>query len=126
MEVEKTLDALICFDITEGEHTLELRYFSNYHKWGIIISLSGLLLTIIYLFVDYKFLRPRLPRKRKNLEKKLELAAKREAERLAIEAAMEVKEACESVTEEATPGVADAESTAPIENTSEESPSREE
>lgn len=99
VEVEKTLDALVCFDITEGEHTLELRYYSDYHKWGAIISLGGLVLTVLYLLVHYFFLRPRLPAKRRALEEKLALMAKREAERLEIEAAMENASASEQDAE---------------------------
>ena len=89
VETQMTLDALVSFDITPGEHTIELRYFSNYHKWGMLISLGGLLLTILYLFIDYKFFRPRLGAKRKALEEKLEWLEKREAEKLEIESAKE-------------------------------------
>lgn len=87
VKIEKTLDALVSFDITPGKHTLELRYYSNFHKWGAIISLGGLLLTLLYLFVDYKFFRPRLPAKRRALEEKLAWIEKREAEQAEIEAA---------------------------------------
>lgn len=107
VEIGKTLDALVCFDITEGDHQLELRYFSGYHKWGVIISLGGLLLTALYLFIDYRFLRPRLPAKRKALEEKLALIEKREAERLAIEAAMANQSAQTQMVEVPQPPVSD-------------------
>ncbi len=92
VEPIKTLDALIAFDITEGEHEIELSYFSDYHKWGIIISLGTLALTAVLVVLDYKFLRPRLPEKRRRLEEKLALEARREEERLALEAAAAAKE----------------------------------
>lgn len=87
VEVEMTLDALIAFDITEGEHTIELRYFSSYHKYGILISVITLLLTALLFFLDYKFYQPKLPAKRRKLEERMALEARREAERLAVEAA---------------------------------------
>lgn len=100
VETQKTLDALVAFDITPGEHTLELRYFSDYHKWGVIISLCALGITLLYLFIDYKFVRPRLPKKRKLLEEKLEWIAKREAEALEIEAA-KAEETADIITAQA-------------------------
>lgn len=87
VEPVKTLDALISFNISEGEHTLELRYFNDYLKWGIVIACGGLLLTVLYFFIDFKFLRPKLPAKRLALEEKLLQEEKRRAERRAIEAA---------------------------------------
>ncbi|MBQ8382446.1 MAG: YfhO family protein [Clostridia bacterium] len=96
VEITQTLDALVAFDITEGEHTIELRYFSNYHKWGIIISLCTLALTVAVFFLDFKFLRPRLPEKRRKLEERLALEARREQERLAIEAAAEAAKIADS------------------------------
>lgn len=87
VEPTMTLDALISFDITPGDHEIELRYFSDYHKWGIVIALGSLALAVLLFFIDFKFLRPRLPAKRKKLEEKLEAEARREEERRAVEAA---------------------------------------
>lgn len=91
VDVEMTLDALIAFDITEGEHTVELRYFSSYHRYGVLISVFTLLLAVLLFFLDYKFYQPRLPEKRRQLEERLALEARREAERQAIEAAIEAE-----------------------------------
>lgn len=117
VEIEKTLDALVAFDITEGEHTIELRYFSDYHKYGIIISLSTLALAVLVFFLDFKFLRPRLPEKRRKLEEKLALEARREEERLAIEAAAEATRFAESSSETAAPAQASETATNKASNT---------
>ncbi len=98
VKIQKTLDALISFDITEGSHEIELRYFSSYHKWGIILSLTSLGVAILYFLLDWKILQPRLPAKRRALEAKLELAARREAERAAIEAAKAEEQSSNSQT----------------------------
>jgi uncharacterized membrane protein YfhO len=89
VELGKTLDALISFEITEGTHDIELRYFNDYLKWGIIISAVSLVLAVGVFVLDYTVLRKRLPEKRRRLEERLALEAKREAERAAIEAAAE-------------------------------------
>ncbi|MBQ7826712.1 MAG: hypothetical protein IJ386_00420, partial [Clostridia bacterium] len=47
-------------------------------------------------FLDFKFLRPRLPEKRRKLEERLALEARREQERLAIEAAAEAAKIADS------------------------------
>ena len=87
VKVKETMGALLAFDITEGEHTVEISYFSDYHKWGVIISLASLGLAVILFVLDYKFLQPKLPGKRRKLEEKMALEAAREAELLALEAA---------------------------------------
>lgn len=87
VELGKTMDALISFEITEGTHDIEMRYFNDYLKWGIIISVTSLLLAVGVFVLDFTVLRKRLPEKRRRLEEKLALEAKREAERAAIEAA---------------------------------------
>ncbi len=87
VEINKTMDALISFKITEGTHDIELRYFNDYLKWGIVISLVFLILTVGIFVLDFTVLRKRLPAMRKRLEDKLALEAKWEAERAALEAA---------------------------------------
>lgn len=92
IEYSKSMDALISFKITEGTHDIEFRYFNDYLKWGIVISVVSLLLTVGVFVLDFTVLRKRLPEKRRRLEEKLELEAKREAERLAVEAAAKAAE----------------------------------
>ncbi len=87
VEIKQTLDALVAFDITEGEHKIELHYFNDFHKWGTVISLCSLAVTVGIFILDFKLLRRRLPAKRLALEAKLAEDARREAERQAVEAA---------------------------------------
>ena len=89
VEINKTMDALISFKITEGTHDIELRYFNDYLKWGIVISLVSLIMAVGIFILDFTILRKRLPAMRSRLEEKLALEAKWEAERAEIEAAAE-------------------------------------
>lgn len=73
----KTLDALLAFEITPGSHTIELRYCSSYMTVGLVISIIGLVLGILLIVIDRRFLRPQLPAKRRAFE--LRLAQEEEA-----------------------------------------------
>ena len=65
VEIYKTLDALIAFDIDEGgEHTLELKYAPAIYKTGMILSLSGLGLFLLICVADFVIrllVRKRIP-----------------------------------------------------------------
>ncbi len=83
VELVKTLDALLAFDITPGDHTIELRYFSSYMRNGLIVSAVGLVMALLLWWINRRFLRPRLPAMRRAFEVRL---AKEEAARLEQEA----------------------------------------
>ena len=64
VEIYKTFDALIAFDIdTAGEHTLELKYSPKIYKVGITISVIGLIAFIAICAVDFVILRRRKKQK---------------------------------------------------------------
>lgn len=64
IEIYKTLDALMAFDISEvGVHTLELRYKPDIYSVGIIISICGLILFILICVVDFVFKKTLLKNK---------------------------------------------------------------
>lgn len=93
VEPIETLDALLAFEINPGNHKLELRYCSSYMVTGLVISIVGLAVGILLFWLDRRFLRPKLPAKRRAFEKRLE---KEEAIRLEKEALERARLAAEA------------------------------
>ncbi len=87
VEPIKTLDALLAFEITPGDHTLELRYCSDYMTAGLVISIAGLLIGILLWWIDRRFFRPKLPAMRRAFEKVLAQEEAIRKERDALELA---------------------------------------
>ena len=54
VEVYETLDALLAFDVTPGEHTLELRYLSRAIVWGRVFTAIGLAAFLLIVIFDKK------------------------------------------------------------------------
>jgi uncharacterized membrane protein YfhO len=80
VESYETLDALLAFDITPGEHSLEFVYRSSYMVGGWILSAVGIFLLILMLLLDHFWIQPRQKGKREAFEKKIaEQNAKKEA-----------------------------------------------
>lgn len=81
VEINKTLGALISFDITPGEHTLKFVYRSSYMIYGLVFTLIGAAVFFLLCYVDKKYRRPELATKRALFEKELsERAAAIEAQ----------------------------------------------
>ena len=60
VEIYKTFDALMAFDISSsGEHTLEFKYCPDIYVKSAVISVAGLLLFIVICFVDLVVFRKR-------------------------------------------------------------------
>ena len=54
VEIYKTLDALIAFDIpSAGEHTLELKYSPKIYTVGAILSVTGTLVFAVICLIDF-------------------------------------------------------------------------
>lgn len=108
VEPIRTLDALMAFEITPGQHTIELKYCSDYMVAGLVISIAGLVVGILLWWIDRRFLRRKLPAMRKAFEIQL---AKEEAARLEQEALERERLAAEAaaanVNAEPTEGDAD-------------------
>ena len=84
VEIYKTFDALMAFDIPSvGEHTLEFKYSPNIYVKGGIISILGLLLLIAICCLDFIVLRKRRIRATP-IYWELEDFERDESERLAI------------------------------------------
>lgn len=54
VETYKTVDTMLAFDITEGEHTIEMRYMPKEIIIGAIVSATGILLFIVLIIFDNK------------------------------------------------------------------------
>ena len=52
VEINKTCNALLSFDITEGEHYIEMKYCSNAMIYGAILSASGVALLVGMILLD--------------------------------------------------------------------------
>ena len=50
----KTLDCLIAIPLTEGEHTVTMKFFPAYFTQSIIISVCGFLALVLILILEYK------------------------------------------------------------------------
>ncbi len=53
IEGYETLDALLCFDLPEGEHTLTLRYMPKEYRVALILFLGGVSAFILILIGEY-------------------------------------------------------------------------
>ena len=53
VDIYKTCDALLAFDITEGVHTVEMKYFSKAMTVGLILSVSGLAIFVGMILLDH-------------------------------------------------------------------------
>ncbi len=49
----EVLGSLTAIELTEGEHTIEMKYFPWAVKWGIIISVSALALFLIVIIAEF-------------------------------------------------------------------------
>lgn len=59
VELIELANCLLGFEITEGEHTIEMRYFSKAMLQGIIFTSVGILLFAALIVVDHFYLAPR-------------------------------------------------------------------
>ena len=55
VDTYKVANALLAFDISEGEHTIEIKYSSAMFNVGIIISLFGLALFVVMCVFEKKY-----------------------------------------------------------------------
>ncbi len=51
---EKALDSLIAIPLDAGENTVAMQFSPNYYTLGIIISICGLLILLLIVFIEYK------------------------------------------------------------------------
>ncbi len=51
-------EAFLAFDITSGEHTIEMKYMPIEHLLGIIISIAGVILFILFILAHKKWGAP--------------------------------------------------------------------
>ena len=64
VEVYKSLDALLTFDVTSaGDHNIELKYMPDVYKTGIVISIAGIIAFIAICAADYVLRRTLLKNK---------------------------------------------------------------
>ena len=59
VETYKTLNALLAFDVEEGEHTVELRYFPKEYKFSLVLFAGGCALFLAILVWDFVLTRKR-------------------------------------------------------------------
>jgi len=57
VDIYEVCDSLIAFDITEGEHTIEMKYRSMYQIGGSLLFLAGLMLFAGWVVLDALVLR---------------------------------------------------------------------
>ncbi len=50
----KLLDSLIAVELPEGTHTVSMKFFPDYFKLGIIVSICGLLALVLVFMFEYK------------------------------------------------------------------------
>ena len=53
VETYQTLDALLAFDVEEGEHTIEMRYFPKEYKFSLILFAGGCAMFLAILVWDH-------------------------------------------------------------------------
>ncbi len=93
VETYKTLNSLVAFDITPGEHTVKLVYRSSYMVYGTVLTCIGALLFILFCVADKVLRKPGLASRRAAFEKVIadrtaaEEAAAEEQYRLLLEKA---------------------------------------
>ncbi len=56
---EKALDCLIAFDLPAGEYEIEFRYMPDSFKYGMIISVSGIVLFVVLIILKTKLEKKR-------------------------------------------------------------------
>ncbi|MCC8131582.1 MAG: YfhO family protein [Ruminococcus sp.] len=54
VEPVKVLDSLIGIEVSEGTHTVTMKFFPDYFKLGIAVSILGLSLILIIFIVEFK------------------------------------------------------------------------
>ena len=59
VEIIKLANSLLGFDITEGEHTIEMRYFSKAMLYGIICTSVGVLMFAVLIIIDHFVFAPK-------------------------------------------------------------------
>lgn len=60
IEGYETLDALLCFDLAPGEHTLTLRYMPKEYVWGFAIFGAGCLMLSSVILLEYYLKKHRI------------------------------------------------------------------
>jgi hypothetical protein len=53
VETYKTLNALLAFDVEEGEHTVEMRYFPKEYKVSLVLFAGGCAMLLAILVWDH-------------------------------------------------------------------------
>jgi len=108
--IKKACNAVIAFDVEPGTHTVELTYLPEHLIIGGCISIIGIALFLLFIYLDREYFEPRRERMRKEYLKRLEEEAEEarrkleEAARLAAEAEAANNPAMNSESSEAKEG----------------------
>ncbi len=98
VEIYKTCDALLAFDITEGSHEIEMKYCSKAMTYGGILTIVGILLFVAMILIDRFLLAPRLAGKHELWLEKVEEKRSEKAMREAFQSSAEEIEKAEADT----------------------------
>ncbi|MBO4356197.1 MAG: YfhO family protein [Clostridia bacterium] len=72
VETVETLDCLMAFKITPGNHNVKMYYRSSYMVYGLILSVAGIIIFAIMIIIEHFLIRPKEAERRECCEAEIE------------------------------------------------------